>query len=78
MYRERKCYKCKEELSFNEFIKRLFPLSNLFNFNTLFNDIINIWESEYIELLCCECYGDFEESIKNKKKKDLKRIVFRY
>lgn len=48
IYNNRFCWKCKRKLYFQEFWNRNCELNK--------NRAVKLWESKYIEFLCCYCY----------------------
>ncbi|MFX1374731.1 MAG: hypothetical protein ACFFA0_02860 [Promethearchaeota archaeon] len=47
--RERKCFRCGRILDFKSYIKNISPNEQ--------EDLTNLWESDYIEFYCCNCYS---------------------
>ncbi|MEJ2277145.1 MAG: GTP-binding protein [Candidatus Lokiarchaeota archaeon] len=50
----RKCWECKRTLFFSEFSSTNSSISK--------ERLINLWESNYIEFLCCSCYKNKEKN----------------
>ncbi|MGV9197648.1 MAG: hypothetical protein ACOC44_01105 [Promethearchaeia archaeon] len=69
--RERYCWKCGKKLSFTEYLHRNLDISP--------KRLVELWQSSYVEIYCCNCHDRQEKQIKYaelmKKSENIKKNI---